>query len=100
MKWAVGSQPPDGYVAWHEWAKAQHEGGLRQKRCGLCSLCRFPQEMSGRTVTSYPTRGKGGPKVKVTSPVCRKCASRKKEALTPARRQAAFESKPNTRRKK
>lgn len=40
----VGSQPPEGYVAWHEWAAAQAKGGLRQKQCPTCGLWRFPQE--------------------------------------------------------
>lgn len=40
----VGSQPPAGYVAWHEWAAAQGRGGLRQKQCKVCKLWRFPQE--------------------------------------------------------
>ncbi len=40
----VGSPPPDGYVAWHEWATVQHGGGLRQHRCFRCKRWRFPQE--------------------------------------------------------
>lgn len=40
----VGSQPPEGYVAWHEWAAAQAKGGLVQKQCPTCLLWKFPQE--------------------------------------------------------
>ena len=40
----VGSQPPSGYIAWHEWAAAQAKGGLKQKRCPVCLLWKFPQE--------------------------------------------------------
>lgn len=40
----VGSQPPEGYCAWHEWAAAQAKGGLVQKQCPTCGLWRFPQE--------------------------------------------------------
>jgi len=40
----LGSQPPSAYVAWHEWAAAQHRGGLRQTQCS-CGLWRFPQEV-------------------------------------------------------
>ncbi len=40
----VGSQPPTGYLEWHEWAGVQHKGGLRQKTCPRCSKWRFPQE--------------------------------------------------------
>lgn len=43
--WPKGSMPPHGYVDWHEWAKAQHAHGLRQKQCAECSLWRFPQEL-------------------------------------------------------
>jgi len=46
----VGSQPPAGYVAWHEWAAAQHRGGLRQVQRKCCGLWKFPQE-----VCSHPT---------------------------------------------
>jgi uncharacterized OB-fold protein len=41
----VGSQPPSGYVAWHEWAAAQGRGGLKQTQCKTCGLYRFPQEV-------------------------------------------------------
>lgn len=40
----VGSMPPDGYIAWHEWAEAQGKGGLKQSQCGECDLWFFPQE--------------------------------------------------------
>jgi hypothetical protein len=45
-----GSQPPDGYNAWQEWAKIQYRAGLRQARCPTCKLCRFPQEKCCREV--------------------------------------------------
>ena len=44
LPYKVGSQPPERYIAWHEWAAAQYRGGLRQKRCAGCGLWRFPQE--------------------------------------------------------
>ena len=40
----VGDPPPEGYNDWHEWAKAQHNGGLRQQRCPTCRQWQFPQE--------------------------------------------------------
>lgn len=40
----VGSMPPSGYIAWHEWAEAQGKGGLKQSQCGECGLWFFPQE--------------------------------------------------------
>ena len=45
-KYEVGSAPPTGYVQWHEWAAAQHKGGLRQRQCRTCGLWKFPQEMA------------------------------------------------------
>jgi len=39
-----GSQPPLGYVQWHEWAEAQLKVGLYQEQCPRCHLWRFPQE--------------------------------------------------------
>lgn len=44
-KYEIGDQPPSGYCNWHEWAKVQSTGGLRQRRCWKCSLWRFPQEV-------------------------------------------------------
>ncbi len=40
----VGTQPPVGYMQWHYWAERQHRAGLRQRRCPICKLWRFPQE--------------------------------------------------------
>lgn len=40
----VGSMPPLGYLAWHEWADAQVKGGLKQSQCKECGLWYFPQE--------------------------------------------------------
>lgn len=40
----IGSLPPSGYVQWHEWAAAQHRGGLRQKQ-QPCGHWLFPQEI-------------------------------------------------------
>ena len=37
-----GDQPPSGYLAWFEWARVQHQAGLRQKRCPMCTLWRYP----------------------------------------------------------
>ena len=42
-----GEQAPQGYLAWHEWAWAQHKAGLRQTQCGCCGLWYYPQELIG-----------------------------------------------------
>lgn len=39
-----GDPAPEGYNAWHEWAKVQHRAGLRQSICTICCKWRFPQE--------------------------------------------------------
>lgn len=40
----AGDPAPSGYNEWHEWARVQLKAGLRQKRCPMCGLYRFPQE--------------------------------------------------------
>ena len=40
----VGDLPPDGYVAWHEWARVQYNGGLRQYHCTTTKKWEFPQK--------------------------------------------------------
>ena len=42
---ASHAPPPSGYREWHEWAEVQYNAGLRQKRCFVCKLWKFPQEM-------------------------------------------------------
>jgi len=39
-----GDPAPTGYLDWHEWASVQYRSGLRQRRCGGCGKCLFPQE--------------------------------------------------------
>lgn len=39
-----GDMPPSGYVDWHEWARTQHRGGLRQSWCRFNERYEFPQE--------------------------------------------------------
>jgi hypothetical protein len=70
-----GDPPPDGYLAWHEWARVQHGAGLRQKLCPLCVKWNYPQEMSGQTVVSTLTDGRTGRKVKRSCRVCIECAA-------------------------
>lgn len=45
-EYAVGSPPPSGYLAWHEWAEVQAAAGLEQSRCEVCGRWQFPQELS------------------------------------------------------
>ena len=46
-EYEVGSLPPDGYIAWHDWAEKQWKSGLRQTQCQGCGRWGFPQEFRG-----------------------------------------------------
>jgi hypothetical protein len=70
----AGDPPPEGYLAWHEWAETQHKAGLRQVRCGRCVLWRYRQELSGEVDVSHPVTRYGEP-VEVRTPVCLECAA-------------------------
>ena len=67
-----GDMPPDGYLAWHEWAEVQRKAGIKQVSCGRCGLWKTPQELSGEIITMN-ARNKRGDTVKIESPVCIKC---------------------------
>ena len=71
-----GDLPPDGYLAWHEWAEVQYKAGIKQVQCGKCGLWRTPQELSGETMR-WTTQSRKGP-VEGTAPVCNKCVSANK----------------------
>lgn len=43
-EYKAGDPRPEGYVAFFEWARAQHKGGLRQTWCESCDRWEFPQE--------------------------------------------------------
>jgi uncharacterized OB-fold protein len=58
MEYKVGSLPPEGYIAWDEWAKAQEAGGLKQTQCPKCELWLFPQEMKVHHCTQPMYAGK------------------------------------------
>lgn len=60
IDYEVGSPPPSGYVAWHEWAAAQGRGGLKQSQCPNCGLWLFPQELKGHNnVGGLPCSAEG-----------------------------------------
>ena len=82
-----GDLPPIGYNDWHEWARVQEKAGLRQVRCGHCSLWRYPQEIA-RTeqheTILYRTKRdamsqRNGLKRVVLMPICLKCAEPKEQ---------------------
>jgi hypothetical protein len=53
-RFKAGEPPPQGYIAWHEWAAAQYRGGLRQSPCGGCGQLLFPQERDGHECGVQP----------------------------------------------
>lgn len=75
-----GDLPPEGYLAWHEWADVQHKAGLRQVECGRCGLWRYPQELS-YLVDIIQAQSRKGP-VTVETPVCLTCAEKKENPAT------------------
>ena len=43
--YAIDSDPPEGYLAWHQWAHDMtsiHK--VKQRQCPRCKLWKFPQE--------------------------------------------------------
>lgn len=40
-----GDPRPKGYVAYYEWADIQIKAGIFQKRCKVCGLWKFPQDV-------------------------------------------------------
>lgn len=68
-----GDMPPDGYLAWHEWAEVQRAAGIKQVSCCRCCLWQTPQELSDITITSI-VRDRLGKKIEIKSLVCKKCA--------------------------
>jgi hypothetical protein len=72
----VGSQPPEGnnWNDWAEWARIQHNAGLRQRECAKCGCWKYPQELSDQTA-EHTAKTRRGKDVRVTGPVCTKCAA-------------------------
>ena len=69
-----GDLPPDGYLAWHEWAEVQRKAGIKQVECGRCGVWKTPQELSAGTL-SIVARDKRGNEVTTEHPVCSRCAA-------------------------
>ena len=69
-----GDQPPEGYLAWHEWAEVQRKAGIRQRECGRCGRWKTPQELSD-VVDTTPAKTSRGERIGLSSPVCNACAA-------------------------
>lgn len=69
-----GDQPPEGYLAWHEWAEVQRKAGIKQAECGKCGLWKTPQELSAE-VREFVVKDTHGSRIIRRYAVCNKCAS-------------------------
>lgn len=69
-----GDLPPEGYLAWHEWAEVQRKAGIKQVQCGCCGLWRTPQELSDRTMKWIVRSRKCA--VEQSAPICTKCVEK------------------------
>lgn len=69
-----GDLPPEGYLAWHEWAEVQHKAGIKQEQCGRCSKWKTPQELSP-TIDRATMQSRKGPAV-VETVVCTECEAK------------------------
>ena len=68
----TGEPPPQGYVAWCEWARVQTKARLKQTTCAKCGLWKFPQELSDTVIIS-PLYTETGQQIKARSSVCLEC---------------------------
>ncbi len=67
-----GDQPPEGYLAWHEWADVQRKAKIKQVECGKCGLWKTPQELSDKYICFTGTTARGVI-ITTNAPVCNKC---------------------------
>jgi hypothetical protein len=70
-----GDPAPTGYNDWHAWADVQHKAGLRQVTCGVCSLWKYPQELSD-TIRSFEAEDKRGNKMRFQFRTCLGCEAK------------------------
>ena len=68
-----GDLPPEGYLAWHEWAEVQRKAGIKQVQCCKCGLWKTPQELSDKQVKLKGSDRLGNPCF-INCPQCTKCA--------------------------
>jgi hypothetical protein len=74
--YAPDSQPPSGYLGWHQWA---HDMSVIhhqcQRQCPRCRLWKFPVEQS-ELKEYHMLETKTGKLMKQLSPVCVHCAAK------------------------
>jgi hypothetical protein len=83
VEYKPGDQPPDGYLAWHEWAEVQRKAGIKQVQCGECGKWKTPQELSDASITSELIDRRGRFVVAMRR-ICNKC-SLDKEMVRPTK---------------
>lgn len=69
-----GDQPPEGYLAWHEWAAVQHKAKLKQRECPKCGRWKYPQELSN-TAKKWSGKTARGKVVEFVALLCNDCAA-------------------------
>lgn len=70
----IGDPCPEGYGARIEWNNVHARAGLKQERCGMCMLWKWPHEMNSKIHVSYASRTKRGPtNVRMESRYCLEC---------------------------
>jgi hypothetical protein len=67
-----GDPPPDGYLAWHEWAEAQRKAGIKQVQCGRCGLWKTPQELNSKTL-DFDVKDSFGNVINIHEHICSNC---------------------------
>lgn len=76
-----GDLPPEGYLAWHEWAEVQRKAGIKQVQCPSCSLWRTPQELSTHEVR-WTAKDRRGWDHTFSEFECSKCFAKKEVSRT------------------
>lgn len=67
-----GDLPPEGYLAWHEWAEIQRKAGIPQVPCAICNKWKTPQELTDLMWEMIGQKTDGTP-ANINDPVCNKC---------------------------
>ena len=79
-EYKVGDPCPHGYNDRAEWNAVHAAAGLKQERCGVCSLWQWPHELASEKRSFMASRTKHGPaNVKVEYRICNECVAKEKK---------------------